>query len=782
MKIDKERLFKYRFRLLLTAFLVISYSSYISWSAISERNKSIKFSQLEITGAKLLPSIKELLIHTQKLRELTVAYRFEDTVLLPRVEQQRIVVKAKLQDVQQAVINANLRNITPLFDTLSSKLQQALNNTASQTPQNIFKTYSYLIQKEIALIVKVGDMSNLILDPDLDTFYLMDLVINKLPLLTESISKAKGIVSIASTTNILDQTTTAELTVLLGSLKNNISLVQNGLDSAYVYNHALMPRIYPYFEKLVIDTNKFTDCMTQLIEDQHTKDLKKFFQSGSVVMDDTLILYDISNKNLLKLLTIRVEKMKIDRDNVIIAGIIFFFILLTLFYIAYDYLYKNLLIREASDKEKKLLQEIQNTNDSLKHSLSHDKLTGLYNRSSLMEILSKQHNNVIMLIDINAFKEVNDIYGNSFGNKILKQFAKFLERFFKEMDDVTIYRIGGDEFAILFTHKTLNEIMQIGKNLEEDIKEAHFEVDEIEINISVNISINNIPPLLENADLALKFIKKDMSKSFIEYREELSIKKEWQKNIEVINMVKSALKEGRIIPYFQGIVNLQTLKIEKYEALVRLLLPSGEVLPPYAFLDVISKTHYYYEISEVMIKKTIEVAKIYPELRFSINLSMKDITNTQIIKSLFELFDADKETAKRIDIELLETELITVNDNCINNFIKKVHSYGSKILLDDFGTGYSNFAYLSDLDVDILKIDGSIIKEINTNPRQLHILQTIRNFTSGMGMLNVAEFVETKEIALLLQETGIEYAQGYLFSKPLPKPLKNNKVTMLPWK
>jgi len=179
-----------------------------------------------------------------------------------------------------------------------------------------------------------------------------------------------------------------------------------------------------------------------------------------------------------------------------------------------------------------------------------------------------------------------------------------------------------------------------------------------------------------------------------------------------------------------------------------------------------------------MIRKTMKVAKAHPKQRFSINFSMKDITNENIIYTLFELFDTDKETARRVDIELLETELVAVDDSRINDFITKVHSYGSKVLIDDFGTGYSNFAYLSDLDVDIIKIDASITKEIISNPRKLHILRTIHNFTSGINMLNVAEFVETREVALLLQEMGVEYAQGYLFSKPLPAPLKNSKVVI----
>ena len=426
-----------------------------------------------------------------------------------------------------------------------------------------------------------------------------------------------------------------------------------------------------------------------------------------------------------------------------------------------------------------LYDEINIMLQRMEDSLSHDDLTGVHNRSSLTQDIKTLNNSaIILLLNIDAFKEINDVYGNHFGDQVLVKLTEFLSHYLSELHDMKLYRIGGDEFAILFTKSSTEEVIQIGKNLEEVIRNKNFKIDNILINLSVSIAINSVAPLLENADLALKVVKKDMNRRVIEYKEELSVKKEWKKNIEIVNTVRSALKEDRIVPYFQGIVNLKTMKIEKYEALVRLILPSGEVLSPYFFLDTVSKTHYYYDITKVMIQKTIEVAKVHPAQRFSINFSMKDIVNENIITILFTLFDADKETAKRVDIELLETELVVVDDNRINDFIKKVHSYGSKILIDDFGTGYSNFAYLSDLDVDILKIDASITKEIVSDARKLHIAKTIHNFTSGMNMQNVAEFVETKEVALRLQEMGIEYAQGYFFSKPLPLPLENSDVAI----
>jgi len=753
----KKKLIKYRLQLLFAAFFILTYTSYIPIHILIDKNNAITFSQLEIVGAKMLLPMESLLISTQKLRGLTASYKAGNSSLLVRVQQQTLVVEAKLQDAKEAVAKANLKRIAPLFASLSLKLQNIMSVALSQTAKEGFKNYTAVMNDELALIVKIGDMSNLVLDSGLDTSYLVDTVVNKLPLTTETVRRLRMIGGTILASKKGNKDTGLRLAILLGSLENNIVSVKNDLDSAYLYNNSLKPVIYFAFEKLFISANKFEDETKKIIKGNFLANPKKYFQTATDVINNTTSLYDISDRKLLQLLNIRVEKMKAVRDRLIIEGIIFLLILMALFYIAYSYLHKNLVI--------------------LTYSLTHDNLTGMYNRNSLVNDIKELNNNaIIMLIDIKAFKEINDVYGGDFGDRVLLQFTKHLEQFFAHIAQTTLYRIGGDEFAVLVTNKSVDEVMQIGKDLEEAISDQNFIIDNIRTNLSVNIAINSVAPLLENADLALKTAKKDMNIRVIEYNSNMNLKKEWQKNIEVINMVKSALEEDRIVPYFQGIVNLQTLKIEKYEALVRLILPSGEVLSPYFFLGIASKTHYYYDITKVMIKKTMEVARAHSTQRFSINFSMKDIINDNIHNILFELFDADKGVAKRIDIELLETELVVANDNRVNDFIKKVRSYGSKILIDDFGTGYSNFSYLSDLDVDILKIDASITKEIISNSRKLHILQTIHNFTSGMNMQNVAEFVETKEVALLLQKIGIEYAQGYYFSKPLSEPLENSEV------
>jgi len=442
---------------------------------------------------------------------------------------------------------------------------------------------------------------------------------------------------------------------------------------------------------------------------------------------------------------------------------VFLLFLSTISYLFFVYVKEN----------KKLLE----TKESLEYSLIYDQLTKLYNRASLEQKLNQIEKPHILLINIDNFKNINDIYGNSFGNNLLVKLARFLEIKFAKIKNSGIYRLGGDEFGVLFSDIENSIALNIAHVLEKEISSHSFIFGDMEVHITVSISSNSIHPILENADLALKLLKKDVSRSVIEFKESLNLKRSVRENLQMLEAIKTAIFEDRIVPYFQPIVNLQTLKIEKYEALVRLILQDGQCLAPYKFLETAKKSYLYEEITRIMIKKSMQVAKEYPQYRFSINISMRDILNEDITNSLFKKFDAEREVASRIDIELLESEDLH-NFDKTQEFIQKVHSYGAKILIDDFGSGYSNFSYFATLDIDSVKIDGSIVREITTNERKLHMLRSIHQFSHGMEILDIAEFVETKEIALLLCEIGVTYGQGYYFGMPLCAPLESDVVTL----
>jgi len=447
----------------------------------------------------------------------------------------------------------------------------------------------------------------------------------------------------------------------------------------------------------------------------------------------------------------------------IILFIIFVLSFSMMIFLLYSYMKKN--------------HKLQVTTESLKHSLTYDQLTDLYNRKALEHKLNHISKPTILLINIDGFKNINDIYGNKIGDSLLIKISKLLVLKFSTYNNADIFRLGGDEFGIVFDNIAKENVCDIARNLEIEISKHKFNFNELKLYISVSIVTNNIFPIMENADLTLKLLKQNPTKRVMRYTDELNLKKSVEENMKIVEIIKDAISNDRIIPYFQPIVNLQTLKIEKYEALVRLKLKDGTILSPFKFLEISKKSSHYYEITRIMIEKVIEIAIKYPQYRFSINLSMLDILNEKLISILFRCFNKNLSVVSRIDIELLESEFLEDTDK-VQEFIERIHSYGSKILIDDFGSGYSNFSYFSELDIDIVKIDGSIVSEITDNTRKLHILKTIYQFTTEMEMVNIAEYVENREIAIILKDIGVKYAQGYYFSQPLPKPLESDEVTL----
>ena len=447
----------------------------------------------------------------------------------------------------------------------------------------------------------------------------------------------------------------------------------------------------------------------------------------------------------------------------------FAFILLFMFLISFATIITLLLKYQHENKK------LQETYNSLEYSLTYDHLTNLFNRRKFELDIEKTIKPTLLLININGFKYINDIYGNSVGNILLKDLTKFIKYEISFYEKVSLYRLGGDEFGIIFNDITSEKSLEIATKLEKDISNHIFKIKKIDLEISVSIAINSIKPILENADLVLKQIKKSNTDGVAIYDESQHLKQNVKENMKIVKTIKEALKDDRIIPFYQPIINLQTSKIEKYEALVRLRLQDGTILPPFRFLDIAQKSSQYNEITKIVIEKTIQTSKLYPQYRFSLNMSMRDISNKDITDILFEALEKNKDA--KIDIELLESEYLE-DMQVVKDFITKLHTFNSKVLIDDFGTGYSNFSYFSELDIDLVKIDGSIVKEITTNKKMFYMLKSIKDFANGMNMLTVSEFVESKEIALKLKSIGAVYAQGYYFSQPLEQPLDDAEVVI----
>ncbi|MDQ1340762.1 MAG: hypothetical protein QG567_1920, partial [Campylobacterota bacterium] len=242
--------------------------------------------------------------------------------------------------------------------------------------------------------------------------------------------------------------------------------------------------------------------------------------------------------------------------------------------------------------------------------------------------------------------------------------------------------------------------------------------------------------------------------------------KEYENNIKWSNILKEAIQDDRLIAFYQPIKNTKTDKIEKYETLIRLRDKDGSIISPYFFLDIAKKIKLYPYITKKVIDDSFKTFE-NNEYEFSINLSVNDILNEETVEYIKDKVK-NSPASKRVVFELLESEGIE-NYLEVINFIDFIKTYGAKIAIDDFGTGYSSFEHLIELKIDYIKIDATMIKNIDKDKNIELIAQTIVEFANKLGIETIAEFVHTQTVYDKVREIGVTYSQGYFLGEPKEK-------------
>ncbi len=426
---------------------------------------------------------------------------------------------------------------------------------------------------------------------------------------------------------------------------------------------------------------------------------------------------------------------------------------------------KNYSLRLENINED-LERRVEEKTKELKEQLYTDSLTKLPNRFALNERIKESKKVSLLIIDIDNFKHINDLFGVEIGDEILKSFSIRLKDLLKKTKFVNVYRLSGDEFAIMFNKKMnkadMNQFIEILINSIEKMVFLHNE-NELNIRVTIGVAIDSTKPL-EEADIALKSAKK-CKKAFVIYNENMKIEKEYKENIEWVKKIKKAIKEDRIVPYFQPIFYSDDLKLKSYESLMRLIDEDGNAISPFFFIDIAKRSRYYPELTKIMFQKCCEYFKD-KNCKFSFNLSIEDIYNEDMLLFIKETINRCK-IENRIIFEILESEGIE-NFQEVSKFINDIHSLGAQIAIDDFGSGYSNFEYLVKLDIDYIKIDGSLIKNIDKDENSKIVVGVIKDYAKKKGIKTVAEFVSSKEIYETIKELGVDFVQGYYAGKPSP--------------
>ena len=395
-----------------------------------------------------------------------------------------------------------------------------------------------------------------------------------------------------------------------------------------------------------------------------------------------------------------------------------------------------------------------------------DQLTKLQNRNALIKDTKVIEKSTLALINIDKFSILNDLYGEDFGDKILLSFVANMKETFKS-EIYNIYRVGSDNFVILCKDEDTDtkEFKDICKQFIKKTNDNGIQIgdENIDISITIGIAQSNDKHAFEYAQRAIPKARKKYL-DILEYdKEQFEQKKDIEENIKWIKKLKSGLTDGKFQPYFQPIIDAQTKEVYKYEALIRYIDDEGNEIAPYKFLTIAKKARLFPVIIKVMLSSVLAIIK-EKQIRVAVNLSFEDIINNDTHQFIFNTLEQYKEEAKLLDFEILESEEIE-DFEIVKNFIIKIRSYGCQIGVDDFGAGYSNFNMLEALDVDFVKIDGSLIKEIDTLPKHALIVETISDFCTKLGIKTVAEFVSSEEIYQKTKDLGIKYMQGWHFGK-----------------
>jgi diguanylate cyclase (GGDEF)-like protein len=415
-------------------------------------------------------------------------------------------------------------------------------------------------------------------------------------------------------------------------------------------------------------------------------------------------------------------------------------------------------IRSSLNQYIQLL-ELDNKFQETYKRLTTNHVTSLPNRIKFYEDSVEEKNKTLILIDIVSFSVINETNGRDSGDFVLKELGAFLQTMYG--DDFYVYHFDNDLFALITRDSFSENIFKIVEKIKDDISKLNIVTNNFNETISTTIGVashseNN---LIKKAEFALKEARIKGKNQIKYYSEDLQI-------IQRFNDVKEwspKLKSGELKAYYQPIYDLKTNEIDKYELLVR-LKHEGEVHTPFKFLAAAQESGQIYDIFKFMFKEACIKAK-QTSKRFSVNIGDNEFTNDGIVKYIKDTLSTCGSDPKLLSLEILEYKSIDHSGDVIK-IINEIHNLGIEIVVDDFGVECSNFGQIECLPIDVIKIDGSFIKNLPTSADSQIIVNTIKTFALAKNIKLVAEFVCDKEVYDMVKKYDIDFAQGYYLGKP----------------
>jgi diguanylate cyclase (GGDEF)-like protein len=417
---------------------------------------------------------------------------------------------------------------------------------------------------------------------------------------------------------------------------------------------------------------------------------------------------------------------------------------------------------EAYDKAERLAERNANT----------DPATGLANRRELMRALAitleARSSGVVLLLDLDLFKRVNDLHGHLAGDKLL---AKVAETLMSEAPEgACCARIGGDEFAVLLDGASAKEAERFAQAIVSRMSRP-TDLGNVQVFVSVSIGLAQVRRLqkeedvLRESDFALYAAKRAGRNCYAWFDPELE--RELTDRVKLEDDIRKGIENGEFIPFFQPLIDLASRELVGFEALARWRSPDRGFLEAETFIEAAEKTGLIGPLTMSVVEQALKEARNWPShLKIAINVSPVQFRDPQLAQHIMRIATEAGFPAHRLEVEITEASLLEDRDQVLAT-IGSLKNVGISISLDDFGTGYASLAQVNTLPIDRIKIDKSFISTIVKSEQTAAIVNTITNLGHTLNVPITAEGIESEQVRNELGKFGCAEGQGYLFGRPL---------------
>ncbi len=426
------------------------------------------------------------------------------------------------------------------------------------------------------------------------------------------------------------------------------------------------------------------------------------------------------------------------------------------------------------------LERAARTETELRYLAEHDSLTGLLDRRRFRAELDQYVSftaryggqGAVMIVDVDGLKAVNDTLGHQVGDSLIRRVAETMRERVRTTDIAA--RLSGDEFAVLMPQTDTAGALQLGEDLREQVAAGHPKLPELAATISVGITMfgagkGGAEAVLAAADEAMYRAKENGRNQIALYRDPSEPQRGPKRRQTAAARIRDALTADRLSLHTQPIRDLASGGIERYELLLRMTSEDGELLPAASFIEAAERSGMVQELDRWVVARALELLVEREEkgapLSLHVNLSGASLNDISVLEFIERRLDEGGADPSRCTFEITETA--NVHDyEAASGFADRLTEFGCQVAIDDYGAGFGPFHYLTRIPFDLIKIDGSFVREMPRNDADQLTVKAIVQIARGLGKTTIAEYVQDDETIAMLREYGVDMAQGYHLGRP----------------